>query len=253
MKKIFLIAITIAFTLTVNAQHKKWKSIFGFEFGLPFINITPSVKAGNPLMQGNGTLKSGFGICGGVFSEFMKARKHTNNQYGPGGGLKLRIMYNQYESSDNSVSDGESFKMSYISGSLVYKICLSSGEVDIPSSKDDDEISIKQRDVKTWDVTYQEGKTHAGYRTVRSFFLYSGAEYSNQNNLTYSSDNTNYVNAVKPKLSNLNKNDVAIVAGMEAWLGRIYLDLSYKYGLQSFYKGADLRLRGVVLKMGVGF
>ena len=82
MKKVFLVAITITFALTVNAQHKKWKSIFGFEFGLPFINITPSVKVSNPLMQGSGTLKSGFGICGGVFTEFMKARKKTNNHAG---------------------------------------------------------------------------------------------------------------------------------------------------------------------------
>ncbi len=253
MHKIFLIILFTGVVSTATAQSKKLKNNFGLEIGLPLANFNPATKTENPLIQGSDPVKSGMGFTGGVFAEFMRARKKTNGEYGPGGGVKIRLLYNYFEVDNLEILNGETFKLSYIAGSVVYKVCLSSKEVDVPPSKDPDNIEIKKRDPRTYDITYNEGRSYSGYRTTRSFFIYFGPQFSSLQSILYKSDNSSYTDGFTSKEKNVKKTDIALVGGVELWIGRLYLDLSYQKGLQPIYNGANVYLNGFVGKFGLAF
>lgn len=253
MRKI-VIVIVLAFLFSeISAQSKKTKSIFGFEFGFPVMKFNPSEKSGNPLIQGPDPVQGGLGFNGGVFAEFINARKNSSGKYGPGGGLKIRFLYNYFEMGNNQILKDELYKIGYMSGSLVYKICLGSQEVTVPASRDNDEVEFRQRDSRTWDVYYKEGKYNPSYQTVRSFFLYFGPQYSSLNSMIYETDNASYESSYNSKKGNINNSDLAVVAGLEIWLGKIYIDLGYQRSVQSIYNGTDVFISGFIGKFGIGF
>lgn len=250
---IIFINLCLIMVFEVNAQIKKSKSIFGIEFGFPIAKINPVNNPDNPLIQGSDPLVGGLGFSGGVFAEFMGVRKKTDGRYGPGGGIKLRFQYSQQYIENGKFLNGETFTFNYIFASLVYKICIGSGEVDIPPSKDSDTYRARKLTPNVWELEVQEGRTHPGYRTTRSFFLYIGPQTGSLQSLAYESDNSNYESSFKSVRPNVKKTDIALVGGAEIWVGRIYLDLSYQRGIQSIYTGSNVYLNAFVFKFGIGF
>lgn len=252
MKNIILFALILGINQSVNSQ-KKSKTNFSFEFGLPLVGISPIAKANNPIIQGADKWSNGMGISGGISAEFIGSRKKQNNKTAPGFGLKVKALYNFYECGNQQFSNGETLKITGFSVPVLLKFCIASGEVDVSSSKDPDKYSARRINDREIEITRHPGQFHPGYRTTRSFFLYIGPQYSSVNTISYESDNNGYKTGFTSIEKNIKKSDLAYVAGVEMWLGRIYFDISYQKSMASVYTGSSVYLQGLVGRFGIAF
>jgi hypothetical protein len=252
MKSFILSGLILLCALNGYSQ-KKGKANFSIEFGLPLVGISPTTGATNPIIQGNEEWSTNMGFSGGISAEYIGSRKKKNGKVMPGFGIKTKALYNYYEFGNQQFLDDEVLKISGVSIPVLLKFCIGSGEVDVKSSQDPDKYSARRINDREIEVTRHPGQFNPGYRTTRSFFLYFGPQYSSFNEITYDSDNSGYKSGYKAVEKNIKKNELAYVLGMEIWLGRIYLDLSYQKSSSSIYTGGSVYLQGFMGRFGIAF
>jgi len=252
MKKILLLLLAIQ-PFTGTFSQKKGKPNFGIEMGFTVVGMDQLTRAGNPLIQANESLKKNIGFTGGAFAEYIGTRKKKNGTLAPGWGIKVKATYSFSEAYSESFTTDETISLGYMQVPLLFKICLGSGEVNVSSHRSDDTYEVRRKSGNEYEITHHPGQFTPGYRTTRSFFLYFGPQMGFVNNVGYNAAESSYETAFETKKQNIEKSYLSYIGGMELWVGRIYLDLSYQVGQGSIYKGSDVALSGFTGKFGIAF
>ncbi|HEY4150490.1 MAG TPA: hypothetical protein VGM41_16235 [Chitinophagaceae bacterium] len=251
-----LLLMILTGTVGALAQKSKWTNNFGIEFGSDFYTGTAGMStlksAENPLVHSD--LQRKYAAEAGFYAEFLQLRQRNETQWGktlPGFGIKTGLNWQFFRADNSNSGGGEAAGLNYAVVPLLFEYCVGYHQGVTRASYTPGTTTYNGRRNPDGSVTVTENSTNGTYspggaKTSTGTLLYAGPQ------MCYLFKSFNYTGD-PIKNSNLNINYAAFICGITFWTHEVSFDFSYQKGLTSIYKGKNITVDGLLLKLGINF